>query len=62
MVIQGWDEGIPGMKVGGIRRLVIPPALAYGATGTAYPSGAYVVPPNTTLVFIVELLSDTPRT
>jgi FKBP-type peptidyl-prolyl cis-trans isomerase FkpA len=62
MVIQGWDEGVPGMSVGGIRRLVIPPALAYGAAGTAYPSGAYVVPPNTTLVFIVELLSDTPRT
>ena len=62
MVIQGWDEGVPGMKVGGIRRLVIPPALAYGAAGTAYSSGAYVVPPNTTLVFIVELLSDTPPT
>ena len=62
MVIQGWDEGMPGMRVGGTRRLLIPPALAYGATGTAYPSGAYVVPPNTTLVFIVELLSDTPGT
>jgi len=62
MVIQGWEEGVPGMSVGGMRRLVIPPALAYGATGTAYPSGAYVVPPNTTVVFMIELLSDTPRT
>lgn len=62
MVIQGWEEGVPGMRVGGMRRLVIPPALAYGAAGTAYPSGAYVVPPNTTLVFMIELLSDTPRT
>ena len=61
MVIQGWEEGVPGMTVGGMRRLVIPPALAYGASGTAYPSGAYVVPPNTALVFMIELLSDTPR-
>jgi FKBP-type peptidyl-prolyl cis-trans isomerase FkpA len=61
MVIQGWEEGVPGMRVGGMRRLVIPPALAYGATGTAYPSGAYVVPPNTKLVFMIELLSDTLR-
>ena len=61
MVIQGWDEGVPGMRVGGMRRLVIPPGLAYGAAGTAYPSGAYVVPPNTTLVFMIELLSASPR-
>ena len=60
MVIQGWDEGIPGIGVGGTRRLVIPPALAYGDRGAANESGAYVVPPRATLVFIVQLLSDTP--
>lgn len=62
MVIKGWDEGVPGMRVGGIRRLVIPPPLAYGAPGVSDASGAYVVPPNTTLVFIIELISAAPTT
>jgi peptidylprolyl isomerase len=54
-VIQGWDEGIVGMKVGGTRELVIPAALAYGSQS---PSPA--IPANSTLVFQVQLLSVTP--
>lgn len=53
-VIRGWDEGVVGMQIGGVRKLEIPPELGYGAAGTGG-----VIPPDATLVFEIQLLEIT---
>lgn len=50
-LIQGWQDGIPGMKVGGRRKLVVPPHLAYGPAGSGHPLGGK------TLIFVIDLLA-----
>jgi FKBP-type peptidyl-prolyl cis-trans isomerase FkpA len=53
-VVRGWEEGLVGMKVGGVRRLILPPSFAYGSARYS------TIPPNSTLIFDIELLSIEP--
>jgi peptidylprolyl isomerase len=60
-VILGWEEGIPGMKIGGKRKLIIPPSLGYGPNPQKNSTtGAVIIPANSTLVFVVELVGLAP--
>lgn len=56
-VVPGFEEGVAGMKVGGRREIIIPPALGYGSQGTPEENGTQAVGPNETLIFIIDLLS-----
>ncbi len=58
-VIRGWDRGLPGMREGGKRRLIIPPELGYGSRGVCFPDTC-VIPPDATLVFDIDLLDVLP--
>lgn len=54
-LIKGWQEGIPGMKIGGKRRLIVPPDLAYGSREFKDANGTVLIPANATLIFEIEL-------
>jgi peptidylprolyl isomerase/FKBP-type peptidyl-prolyl cis-trans isomerase FkpA len=60
-VIPGWDDGLLGMKPGGIRRLYIPSALAYGSQGQQDQNGNTIIPANANLIFDVQVLSVTKK-
>lgn len=55
-LIPGFEKGLVDMKVGGVRRIIIPPALGYGQAGVVLPDGKVVIPPNATLIFDVALI------
>ena len=59
-VIMGWEAGLLGMRAGGKRRLVVPPQLGFGDKGAGGKNGAKAIPPNSTLVFEVELIDFLP--
>ena len=59
-VIMGWEAGLLGMRAGGKRRLIVPPQLGFGDKGAGAKSGGKAIPPNTTLVFEVELIDFLP--